>query len=166
MFDRPTVLLTEAELGGEHFFDALPPCHLEHYAASARRHTNREVDEGTTLTLEVDEPCDLAERLERSIELECVSVGKLPAAPILGDEALSERLPLPAFLGGEFGYLIGHKAGPRIFERKESGFFSIENVRRTNGFFERFGGLAVSVARFGPGVPTCAPCARWLGPLT
>src|SRR3954469_20094218 len=24
-----------------------------------------------------------------------------------------------AFLGGEAGYLIGHKAGPRIFERKE-----------------------------------------------
>ena len=52
-------------------------------------------------------------------------------------------ISLAAFLGGEVGYLIGHKAGPRIFERKESGFFSIENVRRTNGFFERFGGLFV-----------------------
>ena len=35
-----------------------------------------------------------------------------------------------AFLGGESGYLIGRKAGPPIFERKESGFFSVENVRR------------------------------------
>jgi len=48
-----------------------------------------------------------------------------------------------AFAGGEVGYLIGRKAGPRVFERKESGFFSRRNVERTNAFFVRFGGLAV-----------------------
>jgi membrane-associated protein len=64
-----------------------------------------------------------------------------------------------AFLGGEVGYLIGHKAGPRIFERKETGLFSVENVKRTNAFFERFGGLAVIVARFVPVVRTFAPVA-------
>jgi membrane-associated protein len=68
-----------------------------------------------------------------------------------------------AFLGGEVGYLIGHKAGPRIFERKETGLFSIENVKRTNGFFERFGGLAVIVARFVPIVRTFAPVAAGVG---
>jgi len=72
-------------------------------------------------------------------------------------------ISLAAFLGGEVGYLIGHKAGPRIFERKESGFFSIENVRRTNGFFERFGGLAVIVARFVPIVRTFAPVTAGVG---
>ena len=64
-----------------------------------------------------------------------------------------------AFVGGEVGYLIGHKAGPRIFERKESGLFSVENVKRTNAFFERFGGLAVILARFVPIVRTFAPIA-------
>lgn len=68
-----------------------------------------------------------------------------------------------AFVGGEVGYLIGHKAGPRIFERKESGLFSVENVRRTNAFFERFGGLAVIVARFVPIVRTFAPVAAGVG---
>lgn len=68
-----------------------------------------------------------------------------------------------AFLGGEVGYLIGHKAGPRVFERKETGLFSIENVKRTNGFFERFGGLAVIVARFVPIVRTFAPVAAGVG---
>ncbi|MBC7590886.1 MAG: VTT domain-containing protein [Salinibacterium sp.] len=68
-----------------------------------------------------------------------------------------------AFLGGEVGYLIGHKAGPRIFERKETGLFSIENVKRTNSFFERFGGLAVIVARFVPIVRTFAPVAAGVG---
>jgi membrane-associated protein len=68
-----------------------------------------------------------------------------------------------AFAGGEVGFLIGHKAGPRIFERRETGLFSIETVRRTNGFFERFGGLAVIVARFVPIVRTFAPVAAGVG---
>ncbi|THG28792.1 DedA family protein [Naasia lichenicola] len=68
-----------------------------------------------------------------------------------------------AFLGGEVGYLIGHKVGPRIFERKESGLFSIENVNRTNAFFTRFGALAVIIARFVPIVRTFAPIAAGVG---
>jgi membrane-associated protein len=70
---------------------------------------------------------------------------------------------LAAFLGGEVGYLIGHKFGPRVFERKESGIFSVENVRRTNAFFTRFGGLAVILARFIPIVRTFAPVAAGVG---
>ncbi|MCU1437200.1 MAG: DedA family protein [Naasia sp.] len=72
-------------------------------------------------------------------------------------------IAMAAFLGGEVGYLIGHKAGPRIFERKETGLFSVENVRRTNAFFERFGGLAVILARFVPIVRTFAPVAAGVG---
>ncbi|MFO7691083.1 MAG: VTT domain-containing protein [Cryobacterium sp.] len=70
---------------------------------------------------------------------------------------------LAAFLGGEVGYLIGHRFGPRVFERKESGIFSIKNVERTNAFFVRFGGLAVIVARFVPIVRTFAPIAAGVG---
>ncbi len=68
-----------------------------------------------------------------------------------------------AFLGGEVGYLIGHRFGPRIFERKESGLFSRENVERTNAFFTRFGALAVILARFVPIVRTFAPVAAGVG---
>jgi membrane-associated protein len=68
-----------------------------------------------------------------------------------------------AFLGGEVGYLIGHKAGPRVFERKESGLFSKENVIRTNRFFERFGPFAIIAARFVPIVRTFAPVAAGVG---
>ena len=64
-----------------------------------------------------------------------------------------------AFLGGEVGYLIGHKLGPRVFERKESGLFSRENVERTNAFFVRFGGLSVILARFVPILRTFVPVA-------
>jgi len=70
---------------------------------------------------------------------------------------------LAAFLGGEAGYFIGRRFGPRVFERKESGLFSIRNVERTNAFFLRFGGVAVIVARFVPIVRTFAPVAAGVG---
>ncbi|MFZ4842233.1 DedA family protein [Mycetocola saprophilus] len=66
---------------------------------------------------------------------------------------------IAAFIGGEVGYLIGHRAGPKIFERKETGLFSIENVNRTNKFFEKWGALAIIIARFVPVVRTFAPVA-------
>jgi membrane-associated protein len=75
-------------------------------------------------------------------------------------------IAIAAFLGGEAGYLIGHKAGPAIFERKESGLFSTENVKRTNQFFERFGPIAVILARFVPVVRTFAPVAAGVGHMS
>ena len=72
-------------------------------------------------------------------------------------------IALAAFIGGEVGYYIGHKAGPAIFERKESGVFSVKNVERTNAFFERFGGLTIILARFVPIVRTFAPVAAGVG---
>ncbi|MCU1639668.1 MAG: DedA family protein [Microbacteriaceae bacterium] len=68
-----------------------------------------------------------------------------------------------AFLGGEVGYLIGHKLGPKVFERKESGLFSRENVERTNRFFTKFGGLSVILARFVPILRTFVPVAAGIG---
>ena len=68
-----------------------------------------------------------------------------------------------AFVGGEVGYFIGHRLGRRVFERKESGVFSVKNVERTNAFFARFGGLAVILARFVPIVRTFAPVAAGVG---
>jgi membrane-associated protein len=70
---------------------------------------------------------------------------------------------LAAFLGGESGYFIGQKAGPRIFERKETGLFSKRNVQRTNAFFDRFGAAAVIISRFVPVVRTFAPVAAGVG---
>ena len=76
---------------------------------------------------------------------------------------VSLLIALAAFLGGEAGYWIGHKGGPAVFERKQSGLFSVKNVERTNAFFERFGALAVILARFVPIVRTFAPVAAGIG---
>jgi len=68
-----------------------------------------------------------------------------------------------AFLGDQLGYAIGRRGGPRVFERKESGFFSRASVERTQQFFDRFGGAAVTIARFVPVVRTFAPVAAGVG---
>lgn len=72
-------------------------------------------------------------------------------------------ITVAAFVGGEIGYLLGHKGGPALFERKESGLFSIENVKRTSAFFHRFGGLTVILARFVPVVRTLTPVMAGVG---
>ena len=76
---------------------------------------------------------------------------------------VSLLIALAAFVGGEVGYYIGHKGGPAVFERKESGLFSRKNVERTNAFFERYGGLTVILARFVPIVRTFTPVAAGVG---
>ncbi|MDF2667557.1 MAG: putative rane-associated protein, partial [Microbacterium sp.] len=90
-----------------------------------------------------------------------------PAAPngVFGINAwwVALAIGVAAFIGGEVGYYIGHKAGPSIFERKDSGIFSRKNVERTNAFFVRFGGLTVILARFVPVVRTFAPIAAGVG---
>lgn len=68
-----------------------------------------------------------------------------------------------ASLGDQVGYAIGRRSGPAVFERRESGFFSRRSVERTQRFFDRFGGAAVTVARFVPVVRTFAPVAAGVG---
>jgi membrane-associated protein len=76
---------------------------------------------------------------------------------------VSGLIALAAFVGGEVGYYIGHKGGPAVFEKRESGLFSKKNVDRTNAFFERYGPITVILARFVPVVRTFAPIAAGVG---
>jgi len=101
-----------------------------------------------------------------------IITGLLTFTGTMTDEPAGIRIPIilvclaigiAAFVGGEVGYLIGRKLGPRVFEQKESGFFSKANVTRTNAFFERFGGLTIILARFVPIVRTFAPVAAGVG---
>lgn len=64
---------------------------------------------------------------------------------------------IAAFAGDQTGYLIGHRAGPSIFNRPDSRFFRQEYVDQAHLFFERFGGRAVVLARFVPIVRTFIP---------
>lgn len=70
-----------------------------------------------------------------------------------------------AFLGDQVGYLIGRKAGPRIFNRPDSRFFKQAYVDQTYAYFDRYGGRTIIVARFVPFVRTFAPVAAGVGKM-
>ncbi len=62
-----------------------------------------------------------------------------------------------AVAGDQVGYLIGKKAGPKVFQRPESRLFKPEYVDKAYGFFDKYGGRAIILARFVPIVRTFTP---------
>lgn len=62
-----------------------------------------------------------------------------------------------AILGDSVGYWFGSEVGEMIFKRKDSRFFKQEYLRRTERFYQKYGGRAVVLARFVPIVRTVAP---------
>jgi membrane-associated protein len=70
-----------------------------------------------------------------------------------------------AWLGDQTGYWIGRKAGPAIFNKTESKFFSQKNVSRTNSFFEKYGAKAIILAHFVPVMRTFVPVAAGIGQM-
>ncbi len=72
---------------------------------------------------------------------------------------------LAAFLGDQAGYLIGRKAGPRLFTRRDSRLFSQRHARRAHDFFVVHGPKAVILARFVPIVRTFTPTVAGVGAM-
>jgi membrane-associated protein len=68
-----------------------------------------------------------------------------------------------AVIGNSTGYFIGHRAGPRIFDRPDSRFFKREFVERTQAFFLKHGGKAIILAQFVPIVRTFTPVMAGVG---
>lgn len=68
-----------------------------------------------------------------------------------------------AFAGDQVAYAIGHKVGPRIFNKPDSRFFKQSYIDQTNAFFDKYGGRAIVLARFAPFVRTYAPVAAGVG---
>ncbi|MEK9176842.1 MAG: DedA family protein [Patescibacteria group bacterium] len=70
---------------------------------------------------------------------------------------LSALTTTAAIVGDSVGYWPGAKAGPLIFTRPDSFWFSQERVRVAERFFGRFGPISIVVARFLPVVRTFVP---------
>lgn len=62
-----------------------------------------------------------------------------------------------AIAGDQVGYVIGRTTGPRVFNRPDSRLFRQEYVDKAYGYFERYGGRTIILARFVPIVRTFAP---------
>ncbi len=65
-------------------------------------------------------------------------------------------LAVAAFVGNMVGYAIGYKAGPLIFDKPNARFFKKEYVEKSSAFFDKYGKVAVILARFVPIVRTVA----------
>jgi membrane-associated protein len=70
-----------------------------------------------------------------------------------------------AILGDSFGYYVGHKIGPRLFQRKESRLFKQEYVEKTENFYKKYGKRTIILARFVPIVRTFAPVMAGVGKM-
>jgi len=53
-----------------------------------------------------------------------------------------------AVLGYEAGYIIGERAGPRLFKRKTGLLFREDYINRTKSFLDKYGPLTLIAARF------------------
>jgi membrane-associated protein len=70
-----------------------------------------------------------------------------------------------AIIGDTVGYWIGAKAGPKLFNREKSLFFSRRHLLRTKEFYERHGGKTIIIARFVPIIRTFAPAVAGVGKM-
>jgi membrane-associated protein len=70
---------------------------------------------------------------------------------------------ISAILGGIAGYYIGHKAGPKLFTKKDGVFFRHEYIQKAEDFYEKHGGKTIALARFVPVVRTFAPVVAGIG---
>ncbi len=74
-------------------------------------------------------------------------------------------ISVSAVIGDQLGYFIGRKAGPAIFKRPDSKFFSQENAVRAQKFFVKYGAKAVIFAHFVPVMRTFIPVAAGVGKM-
>lgn len=65
--------------------------------------------------------------------------------------------------GGQVGYIIGQRAGPRVFKKKDGILFRKEYIDRSEKFYEKHGGKTIMLARFIPIVRTFAPVVAGVG---
>jgi membrane-associated protein len=71
-----------------------------------------------------------------------------------------------AILGDTVNYSIGHYIGPRAFDRPDSRWFKQEHLRRTQEFYDRYGGITIIIGRFVPIIRTFAPFLAGVAGMT
>jgi membrane-associated protein len=91
------------------------------------------------------------------------TVGVVAGAGKLNIVLICALLAVASIAGDQFGYFLGYRTGPKIFNRPDSRFFKQEYVRRTQAFYEKYGGKTLIMAKFVPIVRTFAPFMAGVG---
>ncbi len=84
-------------------------------------------------------------------------VGALAGVGLLSFPIASAVLIAAAILGDPCNYSIGRYFGPKVFQWESSRFFNKKAFDQAHGFYERYGGITVILARFMPFIRTFAP---------
>jgi membrane-associated protein len=83
--------------------------------------------------------------------------GTIVAAAGLDVHVLVLVLVAAAVLGDSINYAVGHYIGPRVFHKPDSRWFRQEYLRRTQAFYDKYGGVTIIIGRFVPIIRTFAP---------
>jgi len=94
------------------------------------------------------------------------AAGLLSAGGFLAFGPLVFVVVVSAIVGDSVGYWFGANVGVNFFKRKDSFFFKQEYLKRTERFYQTYGGRAVVLARFVPIVRTIAPILAGIGSMT
>src|SRR5271157_1529366 len=89
--------------------------------------------------------------------------GAAAASGILNLEWLLIAIVAGAVLGDTVNYWIGNYIGIHVFLERFPNLVRKEYIDRTYGFFEKYGGTTIFVARFVPVVRTFAPFLAGVG---
>jgi membrane-associated protein len=92
--------------------------------------------------------------------------GTVVATAGLNVHLLVAVLIAAAILGDTINYSVGHYIGPRAFDRPDSRWFKQEHLRRTQAFYDRYGGVTIIIGRFVPIIRTFAPFLAGVAGMT
>jgi membrane-associated protein len=86
-----------------------------------------------------------------------LTAGLLASRDMLNIWILIVGIFISAVLGDNVGYWFGNKVGPPIFNRPNSRFFKRKNLLKAKAFYDKYGAITITAARFMPFIRTFAP---------
>jgi membrane-associated protein len=84
-------------------------------------------------------------------------VGAMCGAGLMDYTLACTILFVAAVLGDQCNYSIGRHFGPKVFQWENSRWFNRKAFDQAHGFYERYGGITIVLARFMPFIRTFAP---------
>ena len=84
-------------------------------------------------------------------------VGALAGAGLLNYPLVMVLLLVAAVAGDQVNYSIGRYFGPKVFGWEQSRWFNRRAFDQAHGFYERYGGITLVLARFMPFLRTFVP---------
>ena len=84
-------------------------------------------------------------------------VGALAGAGLMNYPLVMALLVVAAVAGDQLNYSIGRYFGPKVFGWEQSRWFNRRAFDQAHGFYERYGGITLVLARFMPFLRTFVP---------